>query len=60
MPTRNVVFTDHRDSLVDRLVKSGRYQNASDVLRKSLRVVERMDAENGATIGALRRWASPT
>ncbi|WP_089161142.1 hypothetical protein [Caballeronia sordidicola] len=34
--------------------------DASDVLRKSLRVVERMDAKNGAPIGALRRWASPT
>jgi antitoxin ParD1/3/4 len=54
MPTCNVVLTDQQDSPVDRLVKSGRYQNASEVLRESLRLVEHEDAENGARIEALR------
>jgi putative addiction module CopG family antidote len=54
MPTRNVVLTDHQDSLVDRLVKSGRYQNASEVLREGLRLMERADAENRVRI-ALKR-----
>ena len=40
MPTRNVVLTDHQASLVEHLVESGRYQNASEVLREGLRLVE--------------------
>lgn len=34
MPTRNVVLSDHQHKLVEGLVQSGRYQNASEVLRK--------------------------
>lgn len=30
MPTRNVVLTDHQATLVEELVTSGRYQNASE------------------------------
>ena len=30
MPTHTVVLADHQASLVERLVASGRYQNASD------------------------------
>ena len=33
MPTRNVVLTDQQAALVERLVATGRYQNASEVLR---------------------------
>lgn len=40
MATRNIVLTDHHDTLVNRLVKAGRYQNASEVLREGLRLVE--------------------
>lgn len=31
MPTRNVVLTDHQADLFERLVASGRYQNASEL-----------------------------
>ncbi len=58
MPTRNVVLTDHQAVLVDRLVKSGRYQNASEVLRDGLRMVEVQEAEDRARIQALRDAAS--
>ena len=34
MPTRNVVLTDHQAHFVEQLVTSGRYQNASEVLRE--------------------------
>ena len=34
MPTRNVVITDRQATMIVRLVKSGRYQNASEVLRE--------------------------
>ena len=33
VPTRNVVLTDRQAQLVQSLVDSGRYQNASEVLR---------------------------
>lgn len=58
MPTRNVVLTDHQSALIDRLVKSGRYQNASEVLREGLRLIEREDAEARARIKALREAAN--
>jgi len=45
--TRNVVLTDAQSELVDRLVASGRYQNASEALRAGLRLLEREEAELG-------------
>ncbi len=40
MPTRNVVLPPHHESVFESLVKSGRYQNASEVLREGLRLIE--------------------
>lgn len=57
MPTRNVVLTDHQAELVERLVSSGRYQNASEVLREGLRLIEGREEENGARLAALREAA---
>ena len=57
MPTRNVVLTDHQARLIEALVQSGRYQNASEVLREGLRLVERRAEEDGARLEALRRAA---
>ena len=54
MPTRNVVLTEHQASLVERLVTSGRYQNASEVLREGLRLVEHREAEDACRLEALR------
>ena len=54
MPTRNVVLTDYQASLVERLVTSGRYQNASEVLREGLRLVEQREAEDASRLEALR------
>ena len=54
MPTRNVVLTEHQAGLVEQLVASGRYQNASEVLREGLRLVEQRDAEQAARIAAFR------
>jgi antitoxin ParD1/3/4 len=45
MATRNVVLTEPQSELVDRLVASGRYQNASEALRAGLRLLEREEAE---------------
>ena len=58
MPTRNVVVTDHQARLIDTLVESGRYQNASEVLREGLRMIERREADDAARLAALREaWA---
>jgi antitoxin ParD1/3/4 len=57
MPTRNVVLTDYQAELVERLVSSGRYQNASEVLREGLRLVEDQEAHGKARIKALREAA---
>ncbi len=57
MPTRNVVLTEHQADLVERLVTSGRYQNASEVLRDGLRLVESREAEDKARLKALRAAA---
>ncbi len=45
MVTRNVVLTEPQSALVDRLVATGRFQNASEALRAGLRLLEREEAE---------------
>jgi antitoxin ParD1/3/4 len=54
MPTRNVVLTDHQHDVIETLVRSGRYQNASEVLRDGLRLVEQREALDAARLSALR------
>lgn len=54
MPTRNVVLTDHQARFVEQMVACGRYQNASEVLREGLRLVERRESEDEARLLALR------
>lgn len=38
---RNVALTDEQNALVERLVKSGRYASASEVVRDGLRLLQR-------------------
>ena len=45
MATRNVVLTARQDALVEMLVASGRYQNASEALRAGLRLLEEHEAD---------------
>lgn len=33
MPTRNVNLTDDQDAFVEKMVKAGKYQNASEAMR---------------------------
>ncbi len=54
MATRNVVLTKRQEKLIESLVESGRYQNASEVLRDGLRMVEQREAENATKLRALR------
>lgn len=55
VPTRNVVLTDHQAELIEQLVASGQYQNASEVLRDGLRLIERREREETLKLEALRR-----
>jgi antitoxin ParD1/3/4 len=57
MPTRNVVLTPHHETVIDTLVKSGRYQNASEVLREGLRLIEQHEAQEAAKLQALQEAA---
>lgn len=54
MPTRNVNLTDELDRFVLAKVESGRYENASEVVRAALRTLEREDQEYEAKMTALR------
>ena len=54
MPTRNVVLTDRQTKFVEKMVTSGRYQNASEVMREGLRLVEQREAEDAAKLKVLR------
>lgn len=57
MPTRNVVLTERQETLIEALVQSGRYQNASEVLREGLRLVETREVDEAAKLDALRAAA---
>ncbi|MBM3524158.1 MAG: type II toxin-antitoxin system ParD family antitoxin [Alphaproteobacteria bacterium] len=54
MRTRNVVLTDRYDRLIDNLVKAGRYQNASEVMRDGLRLVEAQELQAAERLKHLR------
>jgi antitoxin ParD1/3/4 len=54
MPTRNVNLTAELDRFVLKKVKSGRYENASEVVRAALRKLEREEREYEAKLVALR------
>ena len=54
MPTRNVNLTDEFDRFVLAKVESGRYENASEVVRAALRTLEREEQQYEAKLTALR------
>ena|ERR1700690_4385767 len=54
MPTRNINLTDHFDRFIEAEVGSGRYGNASEVVRDALRLIERRKQEDRAKLKWLR------
>jgi len=54
MPTRNVNLTRELDRFVLQKVKSGRYENASEVVRAALRTLEREEQQYQVKLSALR------
>ncbi|MDE0046012.1 MAG: type II toxin-antitoxin system ParD family antitoxin [bacterium] len=57
IPTRDVVLTEHQAELIARLVTSGRYQNASEVISEDRRMVERQESQNEIRPKAMREAA---
>ncbi len=54
MPTRNVSLTAEQDAFVERVVKAGEYQNASEAIRDALRVLQQKRREDALKLKALR------
>lgn len=54
MPTRNINLTPQMDKFVDTRIRSGKYANASEVLRAGLRALDRLEREDQARVEALR------
>ena len=54
MPTRNVSLIKELDHFVASKVKTGRYENSSEVIRAALRSLEREEREFEAKMTALR------
>jgi len=55
MPTRNVNLTDTLDRYVAERVASGKYENASEVVRAALRELERYETTEAMKVERLRR-----
>ena len=57
MPTRNVNLTGHFDHFIENGIASGRFSNASEVVREDLRLLERREQEDKARLEWLRAAA---
>jgi antitoxin ParD1/3/4 len=53
MATRNVNLTDTLDAFVEDRVRSGDYQNASEVMRAGLRLLQAEEGERAAKLKRL-------
>jgi antitoxin ParD1/3/4 len=54
MPTRNISLTPEQDDFIERAVKSGEYQNASEAVRDALRALQQRRREDALKLKALR------
>ena len=54
MPTRNVNLTQELDRFVLTKIESGRYENASEVVRAALRTLEREEQQYEAKLTRLQ------
>ena len=57
MPTRNVNLTDHFDQFIETGITTGRFSNASEIVREGLRLLEQREQEDRAKIEWLRSAA---
>lgn len=57
MPTRNINLTEHFHEFVEHQISSGRYGNASEIVREALRLLEAQEQEREAKLRVLRQAA---
>jgi antitoxin ParD1/3/4 len=57
MPTRNVNLTEHFDLFIESGIASGRFSNASEIVREGLRLLEQREQEDKARLEWLRTAA---
>ena len=57
VPTRNINLTDRLDRFVERQVSSGRYSNASEIVRVALRLLQDEEEHRLEKLKALRQAA---
>jgi antitoxin ParD1/3/4 len=55
MPTRNINLTDELDRYVSKKIGTGRYANASEVVRAGLRALEEQEQLYEAKLARLRQ-----
>lgn len=55
MPTRNVNLTDEQDAFVEKMVKAGKYQNASEAVRDAVRGLQQRWKEDEMKLTLLRQ-----
>ena len=54
MPTRNISLTAEQDAFLEKAVKSGEYQNASEAVRDALRALQQRRREDALKLKVLR------
>jgi len=54
MPTRNISLTPEQDAFIEKAVKSGEYQNASEAVRDALRALQQRRREDALRLKSLR------
>jgi antitoxin ParD1/3/4 len=54
MPTRNISLTPEQDAFVEKIVRAGDYQNASEAVRDALRLLQQRRREDALKVKALR------
>ncbi|MBD8662058.1 MAG: type II toxin-antitoxin system ParD family antitoxin [Oxalobacteraceae bacterium] len=58
MPPCNVVLTEHHQQVIERLLETGRYQNAGEIVGDALRLIEQREALDGAKLALLQSAAA--
>jgi antitoxin ParD1/3/4 len=54
VPTRNISLTVKQDAFIEKAVKSGEYQNASEAVRDALRTLQQRKQEDALKLKTLR------
>jgi len=54
MPTRNISLTPEQDAFIEKAIRSGEYQNASEAIRDALRALQQRRREDALNLTTLR------